>query len=205
MVLVFKDYLKYKWVLDKQLISRQGPAARIDKHPVPRGRDWRLLPYFSNDSLPKDILCFCSFSLDTHPNRSLVYESMKEQKFLTFGKIFKEWELHREMADNKSFLRFLKRSKFCISPPGKGADCFRTWDALYEKSIPIVQPKNCPVLSRYRDLPILYVDDYSEVTEDLLIKEYKRMLDTEYDFSKLFLHYWTPRVPRDKLTQYLRL
>ena len=88
MVLTFKDYLEYKWVLDKQLISRQGPAARIDKHPVPRGRDWRLLPYLSNDSLPKDILCFCSFSLDTHPNRSLVYESMKEQKFLTFGKMF---------------------------------------------------------------------------------------------------------------------
>ena len=137
--------------------------------------------------------------------RGLIYESIKEKKFITFGKIFKEWELHREVADNESFLRFLKRSKFCISPQGKGADCFRTWDALYEKSIPIVQPKNCPVLGRYRDLPILYVDDYSEVTEDLLISEYKRMLDTEYDFSKLFLHYWTPRVPRDKLTQYLRL
>ena len=205
MVLVFKDYLKYKWVLDEQLISRQGPAARIDMNPVPRGRDWRLVSYFSNDSLPKEILCFCSFSLDTNPMRGLIYESIKEKKFITFGKIFKEWELHREVADNKSFLRFLKRSKFCISPPGKGADCFRTWDALYEKSIPIVQPKNCPVLGRYRDLPILYVDDYSEVTEDLLISEYKRMLDTEYDFSKLFLHYWTPRVPRDKLTQYLRL
>ena len=205
MVLVFKDYLKYKWVLDEQLISRQGPAARIDMNPVPRGRDWRLVSYFSNDSLPKEILCFCSFSLDTNPMRGLIYESIKEKKFITFGKIFKEWELHREVADNESFLRFLKRSKFCISPPGKGADCFRTWDALYEKSIPIVQPKNCPVLGRYRDLPILYVDDYSEVTEDLLISEYKRMLDTEYDFSKLFLHYWTPRVPRDKLTQYLRL
>ena len=205
MVLVFKDYLKYKWVLDEQLISRQGPAARIDMNPVPRGRDWRLVSYFSNDSLPKEILCFCSFSLDTNPMRGLIYESIKEKKFITFGKIFKEWELHREVADNESFLRFLKRSKFCISPQGKGADCFRTWDALYEKSIPIVQPKNCPVLGRYRDLPILYVDDYSEVTEDLLIKEYKRMLDTEYDFSKLFLHYWTPRVPRDKLTQYLRL
>ena len=205
MILTFKDYLKYKWVLNEQLISRQGPAARIDMNPVPRGRDWRLVSYFSNDSLPKEILCFCSFSLDTNPMRSLIYESIKEKKFITFGKIFKEWELHREVADNESFLRFLKRSKFCISPPGKGADCFRTWDALYEKSIPIVQPKNCPVLGRYRDLPILYVDDYSEVTEDLLIKEYKRMLDTEYDFSKLFLYYWTPRVPRDKLTQYLRL
>ena len=205
MVLIFKDYLEYKWVLDEQLISRQGHAARIDMSPVPRGRDWRLVSYFSNDSLPKEILCFCSFSLDTNPMRGLIYESIKEKKFITFGKIFKEWELHREVADNESFLRFLKRSKFCISPQGNGADCFRTWDALYEKSIPIVQPKNCPVLGRYRDLPILYVDDYSEVTEDLLISEYKRMLDTEYDFSKLFLHYWTPRVPRDKLTQYLRL
>ena len=205
MILTFKYYLKYKWVLYEQLISRQWPAARIDMNPVPRGRDWRLVSYFSNDSLPKEILCFCSFSLDTNPMRGLIYESIKEKKFITFGKIFKEWELHREVADNESFLRFLKRSKFCISPQANGAECFRTWDALYEKSIPIVQPKNCPVLGRYRDLPILYVDDYSEVTEDLLISEYKRMLDTEYDFSKLFLHYWTPRVPRDKLTQYLRL
>ena len=205
MVLTFKDYLEYKWVLDEQLISRQGPAARIDMNPVPRGRDWRLVSYFSNDSLPKEILCFCSFSLDTNPMRGLIYESIKEKKFITFGKIFKEWELHRAVADNKSFLRFLKRSKFCISPPGKGTDCFRTWDALYEKSIPIVQPKNCPVLGRYRDLPILYVDDYSEVTEGLLINEYKRMLDTEYDFSKLFLHYWKQRIPHDKLTQYIIL
>ena len=126
MVLVFKDYLKYKWVLDEQLISRQGPAARIDMNPVPRGRDWRLVSYFSNDSLPKEILCFCSFSLDTNPMRGLIYESIKEKKFITFGKIFKEWELHREVADNESFLRFLKRSKFCISPQGKGADCYRT-------------------------------------------------------------------------------
>ena len=32
----------------------------------------------------------------------------------------------------------IARSKFVLSPPGLGMDCYRTWEALYLGSIPIV-------------------------------------------------------------------
>jgi hypothetical protein len=54
----------------------------------------------------------------------------------------------------------LRRYKFVASPPGNGADCHRTWEAIYLGTVPIV-------LSRYfsesfRRLPILPVDDFSD-------------------------------------------
>ena len=37
---------------------------------------------------------------------------------------------------------------------------------------------------------IFYNKDYSEITEEYLMKKYNEMLDTQYDFSKLFLSFY---------------
>ena len=40
---------------------------------------------------------------------------------------------------------------------------------------------------KYKDLPVLYTHDYSEITEDYLTKEYQGFKDKKYDFSNMFL------------------
>ena len=76
--------------------------------------------------------------------------------------------------------------KFVASPEGNGIDCHRHWESLYFKSIPIVE-YNDFMEKKLIGLPVLYTNDYSEITRDYLAKKYEEMIDKEYDFSSLIL------------------
>ena len=76
--------------------------------------------------------------------------------------------------------------KFVASPEGNGIDCHRHWESLYFKSIPIVE-YNEFMEKKLIGLPVLYTNDYSEITQDYLAKKYEEMIDKEYDFSSLIL------------------
>ena len=65
---------------------------------------------------------------------------------------------------------------------------------MYLKSIPIVQ--RSPEMSHFADLPILFTDDYSELTPDYLEGRYEEMMDTDYDIEKLYISYWEALVAR---------
>jgi hypothetical protein len=84
--------------------------------------------------------------------------------------------------------------KFCLSLPGKGLDCYRTWEALSVGVIPVVFSTNLDVL--YENLPVLIVNDFSIVTEKFLNEKYNEMcskLET-YDWHKLSTSYWVHKI-----------
>jgi hypothetical protein len=58
------------------------------------------------------------------------------------------------------FFERLASSYFCISPCGNGVDCYRTWQALYLRTIPIVT--RSPITEQHADLPWIVLDDWSE-------------------------------------------
>lgn len=80
----------------------------------------------------------------------------------------------------------LSNYKFIISPEGNGIDCHRHYEALLSGCIPIIED-NEDMRRKYKDMPILYTKDYSEITEEYLEKKYEGILDTKYDFTKLFI------------------
>jgi hypothetical protein len=80
--------------------------------------------------------------------------------------------------------------KFVISPEGNGIDCHRHYEALMAGCIPIIED-NPLVKEKYKGLPILYTKDYSEITSLYLEQKYKEMIDNVYNFSKLFLSYYS--------------
>lgn len=84
----------------------------------------------------------------------------------------------------------LPNYKFVVSPEGNGIDTHRTYEALIAGCIPIVQ-RNPLVEEKYRGCPILFTDDYSEITEEYLQARYAEMIDATYDFSRLFLGYYS--------------
>jgi hypothetical protein len=96
----------------------------------------------------------------------------------------------------EEYLRQLHSHKFCLSPEGSGMDCFRTWEALYSKSIPIVQESIH--MSAFKDLPILFTKDYSEITKNYLENKYEEMLETDYNMDKLHFSYWKHLIMKDK-------
>jgi len=72
--------------------------------------------------------------------------------------------VRRERLNFSQYLHDIANSKFVLSPPGNGADCHRTWEAIMLNAVPIVA-SSAPLAPLYKGLPVLTVDDWSEVTE----------------------------------------
>ncbi len=67
----------------------------------------------------------------------------------------------------KDFLDELRNHKFMVCPQGHGMDCHRNWESLYLRRVPVM--KRHPYFERLmQDFPVLFVDDWSEITEQLL-------------------------------------
>ena len=78
---------------------------------------------------------------------------------------------------------------FVISPHGNGYDCHRTWEALILGCIPIV--KRSAIDALYEDLPVLIVNDWKDVTAELLHDTIACYKNKVFNFDKLNLKYWT--------------
>tara|TARA_B110000259_G_scaffold187847_1_gene243627 strand:+ start:4092 stop:5777 length:1686 start_codon:yes stop_codon:yes gene_type:complete len=99
---------------------------------------------------------------------------------------------------NPKCYEILSKYKFILSPPGAGIDCHRTWEALYCGTIPIIIESSINEL--YRDLPVLIVNSWEEITEDLLEKKYveiqNNIKNDKYNMKKMYMNYWTNEIDK---------
>ena len=81
----------------------------------------------------------------------------------------KDWaEVNEQRVPYNIFLYNLSGSKFMICPIGNAIDCHRNWEVLYMRRVPIMTRD--PYLQKlFENYPVLFVDKYSDVTEELLI------------------------------------
>jgi hypothetical protein len=77
---------------------------------------------------------------------------------------------------------------FVLSPQGNGLDCHRTWEVLCLGSIAIV--KTSGLDSLFDDLPVWIVEDWSEVTQENMIKKIEEFKVKSFKYEKLTLAYW---------------
>lgn len=91
-----------------------------------------------------------------------------------------------KLTDPKSYYELLPSYKFVVSPEGNGIDCHRHYEALMAGCIPIVENSD-HIKNIYGNCPILYTNNYSEITPKYLEEKYAEMIDLEYDFSRLFI------------------
>ena len=78
---------------------------------------------------------------------------------------------------------------FVLSPFGNGQDCHRTWEALCLGCIPIVKAPNFNKL--FEDLPVLNVNEWTDITQELLDKTIQDFQTRQFNYEKLTLKYWT--------------
>ena len=82
----------------------------------------------------------------------------------------KDWVgVHDKRVTYSVFLYNLSQSKFMVCPRGNAIDCHRNWEVLYMRRVPIMK-KHPYLLELYKDYPVLFVDEYSKVTKELLIE-----------------------------------
>jgi hypothetical protein len=97
--------------------------------------------------------------------------------------------------EGKPFMRFLTdvaSSKFEVAPRGNGLDTHRLWESLYLGTIPIV--KTCSLDCLYAGLPVLIVQQWSDVTEEFLERKYKEFSAQTFNLEKLSMDYWAKEI-----------
>lgn len=82
--------------------------------------------------------------------------------------------------------------KFVISPPGRGIDCFRTWESMYLGTIPIV--KRSFVTRSFQELPMLLIDDWHELSVEMLNDIYDKYQATTFDYRSMMFSYWAKQI-----------
>ncbi len=113
--------------------------------------------------------------------RSIVYEMFNNSSFCTI-------ELGGNGVDYDRYINNIYNHKFVICPEGNGTDTHRTWETLYLGSIPIEKRNNNNKF--YYDLPICFVDEWCDITEEFLEFEYKRITETIFNLKKIDFGYW---------------
>ncbi len=99
----------------------------------------------------------------------------------------KSWATVAPKLDYEDYLVAIKDHKFVLCPSGNGIESSRNWETLYMRRVPVF--KRHPYLEEmFKDFPVLFVDDYSEVTEELLKKSeplYQKALTMNMDLLDL--------------------
>lgn len=85
----------------------------------------------------------------------------------------------------------LARARFGLMVPGMGYDCFRNWEMLLLGSIGVIE-RGIGFDRSYWRLPVLLVDDFFDVTVDLLRSAYVQAIYDidQFEFERLQQSYW---------------
>jgi hypothetical protein len=136
-------------------------------------------------------LAYLNISVETYPKeRGLVKTMFKDMKWVTQGAPV------NTLDGRKKFLEEVRNHSFVFCPRGNGVDTHRLWETLYMGSIPIV--KRDIAHAGWTDLPILFIDDWSEITEEKLLAEKRRIETSKWNLDKLRVRYWIDRIKNGK-------
>lgn len=137
---------------------------------------------------PKNImnLVYMNHNINTNVKERIApFDALNGKKFVTT-------EIRSNGVDFENYINKIYNHKFVVSPEGNGIDCHRTWETLYLNSIPLMK-KNINN-QYYTDLPICLVDEWEDVTEDFLNKEYERIINSKWNLDKLKMSYWVDKI-----------
>lgn len=135
-------------------------------------------------------LVYLNHNIKTNPNkRQKPYDVLKD----------KSWVTVEYGVNGKGFLEYINNvysHKYVICPEGNGMDTHRVWETLYMGSIPIVLESINN--DYYRDLPILMIHAWGELTPEGLNTQYDRiqrkLVRGDYNLNKLNFEYWKNKI-----------
>lgn len=90
--------------------------------------------------------------------------------------------------NHEQYLYEMAQFKFVLSPQGNGYDCHRTWEALLVGCIPVVP--STPLNPLYKDLPVIIVENWEDVTQEFLEQKYHEFASQSFNYDKIYAQYW---------------
>ena len=121
-------------------------------------------------TVKKKYLCLLCFSF-SHNDRQVCYNELNNKDFVM--------NINANNCPNQPYhfigyvplcinYEYLHKSVYCLSPRGCGEATHRFFEAIYLDSIPIVKKTNTPYDKLYDVFPCLIVNEWNEVTKELL-------------------------------------
>jgi len=101
------------------------------------------------------------------------------------------------IIDRKESWENQSKYAFVLSPHGNGLDCHRTWEALILGCIPIV--RTSPIDSLYEGLPVLIVNDWNNINNELLQNTIDQFKNKSFSYEKLTLSFWMDKINSSRL------
>ena len=165
------DFIVNKIPSNVVCISAVNAITHGDKViPAPYGVQRKMNP---DDDRIEQLTEWMEFDSKNNPN-NLLYVSHNESsnaKRLGIKNLFydKNWaEVNEQRVAYHTFLSNLSDSKFMICPVGNAIDCHRNWEVLYMRRVPVMT-RDRYLEKLFENYPVLFVDKYSDVTEELLL------------------------------------
>jgi hypothetical protein len=167
--------------------------------------DWKNMVIDVNvradaDKVPRDRLLLTTFQIHTNlfgdtgdDPRSELLRNLSATPSLAQYAAIQKFNGPREFAEA------LRSYKFVLSPWGWGPDCFRHYESIALGAIPIVL-SDWAQDQAVAKLPVLIVNDWAELSEEMLLREYERIHSGSYEWERLMLSYWEDKlfwVPSD--------
>jgi len=189
---IHNNYIKY---LNSDKIKKWYCQNRETYHPklfsLPIGLANSQWPHGNQDLITsireennsKEILVYKNFDISTNYGERQICNSITNNSGIPLS----------NKTSMEEYWRFLSKSVFVISPPGNGIDCHRIWESLLLRCSPIVLSNES--FSEFKDLPILFVNSWEEVTLDFLksnVYKYSAMFNN--DITQLIIEYWDKKI-----------
>ena len=183
------EYLKYldnsnikKWYCQNKAINHNKLVSLpigIANSQWNHGNQERI-KYIKKLNLNKEYLVYKNFEIGTNLDERALCNLITEQNGIPMS----------NKTDIDTYLTYIAKSKFVISPPGNGLDCHRIWESLYLKTIPIVLKHEC--FSQFEHLPILFVEKWEDITIPFLRE--KALEEKDWDIKELTLDFWREKI-----------
>jgi len=127
-------------------------------------------------------MVYANFNINTNKlDRQYAYDCVKNYKWCTP-------DMCVNGTDFKKYVNSIRNHAFVLCPDGNGIDTHRLWETLYVGSIPIV--KRSINTRFYEDLPILMVNDWSEVKDTIFSIKPGEFKNRKWNLDKLWFQYW---------------
>ena len=163
--------------------------------PFPIGMGYTIINYHGDLKMTQlgthDNLVLCAIASNTDERRR-----SKGKNRRTILSTLSKNNIHNTHFDSNRYFNILPTYKYVISPEGNGIDCHRHYEALMAGCIPIIE-EHAGIREKYEGCPILFTNDYSEITKEYLEAKYEEMLHTEFNFSKLLFSSYSAEIQNE--------
>ena len=132
---------------------------------------------------PREAALYLNFDVRTNPAvRAPLLAALRHRPFVRLGRPLPYPAYLAEMAGHH----------FCLSPPGNGLDCHRTWECLYLGVVPVVRRGDGDAL--LSGLPVIACDDLAGLDAETLARGWRALAGRVFDDRPLRLSTWRARI-----------